>query len=125
MSNLLIVDDDQSASAALASLLRRYGHDVSCAHSVADALHRLRQEKPDLVLLDLGLPRIDGLDLLDALSGEPGMAAVPVAVFSGRDEPGAVEAARRLGACDYILKGSDWEQTYRRIQSCLAADADA
>ena len=125
MPNLLIVEDDQSTCTALAGLLRMHGHDVFCAHTVSDALRQMRQVKPDLMLLDLGLPGFDGLDLLDALGGEPGLAGVPVAVYSGRDEPDAVAEARRLGACEYIVKGADWEQTYRRIESCLSAEPDA
>ena len=127
MPNLLIVDDDRRTSAALAGLLRLHGHDVRCAHAVGPALHELRRDRPDLVLLDLGLPRVDGLDLLEALAEEPGLSAVPVAVYSGRSDPQAVAAAKRLGACDYIIKGADrWEHTYRRIESCLtAAAADA
>ena len=121
MPHLLIVDDDPGASAALAAVLRRYGHEVSCAASVGEALGRLRAHRPDLMLLDLGLPRVDGLEFLHALSGEPGLSAVPIAVLSGRDEPGAIETARRLGVCEYILKGEDWDQTYRRIESCLTA----
>jgi two-component system, OmpR family, KDP operon response regulator KdpE len=123
MPNLLIIEDDHSTSIALAALLRMHGHDVSCAHTVAEALHYLRAHKPDLMLLDLGLPRIDGLDLLDAIAGEPGLATVPIVVYSGRNEPATVETARRLGACDYIVKGERWEQIYRRIEFCLNADA--
>jgi DNA-binding response OmpR family regulator len=121
MSNLLIIDDDASQSAALAALLRREGHQVTQAASAGEALRHLRQDvcAPDLVLLDLGLPRVDGLDLLDALTDEPQFAGLRVAVYSGRDEPESRERSRRLGACDYIVKGTDWEQTYARIRSCL------
>ena len=125
MPNVLIVDDDQGSAAALAALLRTHGHDVACASSAGEALRQVRCLKPDLVLLDLGLPRVDGLDLLEAVVGEPALDAVAIAVYSGRDEPAAVDAARRLGACDYILKGGPWDDTYRRIESCLAAAAAA
>jgi CheY-like chemotaxis protein len=125
MPHLLIVDDEPGAAAAMAALLRRHGHEVSCAASVTEALRQLRAQRPDLMLLDLGLPRVDGLDFLHALAGEPGLSDIPIAVYSGRDEPGAIETARRLGACEYILKGDDWEQTYRRIESCLPTRPDA
>ena len=119
MANILIVDDDVSEAAALAALLQREGHETACAATAGEALSRLREVDPDLVLLDLSMPRVDGLDLLDALSGEPRFADLRVAVYSGREDPDAVRAARQMGACDYILKGSDWPATYRRIQSCL------
>jgi DNA-binding response OmpR family regulator len=122
MANLLIIDDDVQASTALAALLRREGHEVSCAPSAGEALSRLRQADPDLVLLDLTMPRVDGLDLFEALTDEPRFRNLRVAIYSGRDEPEALNAARRLGACDYIVKGGDWPQTYGRIKACLAGE---
>jgi DNA-binding response OmpR family regulator len=121
MANLLIIDDDVPASAALAALLRREGHQVACAPSAGEALSRLRQGEPDLVLLDLTMPRVDGLELFEALNDEPRFQGLRVAIYSGRDEPGAVDEARRLGACDYILKGGDWSHTYDRIKACLGS----
>lgn len=122
MANLLIIDDDVPASAALAALLRREGHQVTCAPTAGKALSQLRQGDPDLVLLDLTMPRVDGLDLLDAITDEPRFRGLRVAIYSGRDEPDALAAARRLGACDYIVKGGDWGQTYDRIKACLGGE---
>ncbi|HYO08000.1 MAG TPA: response regulator [Tepidisphaeraceae bacterium] len=123
MSSLLIVEDDSSTSAALGALLRMHGHDVASAQSAVEALSQLRRHQPDLVLLDLGLPRVDGLDLLDALADEPCFSGIPVVVYSGRAEPDTVTAAKQLGACDYIVKSEDWNQTYQRIEACLARTA--
>ena len=119
MARLLIIDDEPNAAAALAALLRQKGHDVACAETVGSGLSRLRKDRPDLVVLDLGLPRIDGLELLEALAGEPAFEDLRVAVYSGRDDPDAVELARRLGACDYIVKGASFTDTYARIEHCL------
>jgi CheY-like chemotaxis protein len=119
MAKLLIVDDDVPVAAALAALLQREGHETTCAQSAGEALSRLREVDPDLVLLDLSMPRVDGLDLLDALGDDPRYADLRVAVYSGREDPDAVRAARQMGACDYILKGENWSETYRRIRSCL------
>ena len=120
MSNLLVIEDDPETSTALVALLRMYGHDVACARTAGEAIGQLRQGTPDLMLLDLGLPHVDGLDLLGALTGEACFSGIPVVVYSGQDEPETVREARRRGACDYIVKGSSWEQTYQRIEACLA-----
>jgi DNA-binding response OmpR family regulator len=125
MASMLIIDDDAPASTALATLLRHEGHTVACAFSAGEALTRLRQADPDLVLLDLTMPRVDGLDLLEALTDEPRFRNLRVAIYSGRDEPDAVDCARRLGACDYIVKGGNWSQTYSRIRACLAGAEQA
>ena len=125
MASLLIIDDDVQSSTALAALLRREGHQVSCAPSAGDALSRLRQADPDLVLLDLTMPRVDGLELFEALTDEPRFRGLRVAIYSGRDEPASHDAARRLGACDYIVKGGDWPQTYDRIKACLTSETSS
>ena len=123
MSRVLIIDDDVSQSAALARLLQAKGHEAECAASAGQALSSLRQREPDLVLLDLSMPRVDGLDLLDALTGESRFDNLRIAVYSGRAEPAAFETARRLGACDFIVKGEDGQQTLSRILSHLDAEA--
>ena len=122
MANILIIDDDVQAATMLAALLKREGHEAACAHDAGAALSHLRHSDPDLVLLDLTMPRVDGLDLLDALTDEPRFARLRVAIYSGRDEPQALHEARRLGARDYIVKGAEWDETYRRIQGCLCDD---
>ena len=71
------------------------------------------------MLLDLRMPRVGGLDLLEALGNEGRFAHVPVALFTGTDDPDARSAAEQLGARDYILKGQDWPDTRSRIERCL------
>lgn len=119
MAKLLIIDDEMESSAALARLLRHEGHGAVSVQTAGEALEQLRHGLPDLILLDLTMPRVDGLELLDALAEEPDYALIPVAVFSGRDDAESIESARSRGAFDYILKGADWPQTYARIKSCL------
>ena len=123
MSRVLIIDDDVAQSAALARLIQAKGHEASCVSSAGQALTSLRQQEPDLVLLDLSMPRVDGLDLLDALGEEPRFENLRIAVYSGRAEPAAFEAARRLGACDFILKGENGPETLSRILAHLEAEA--
>jgi DNA-binding response OmpR family regulator len=124
MSSLLIIDDDTRTAEALALLLRREGHEAATVADAGKALEHLRRHDPDLVLLDLGMPRVDGMDLLDALKDEPRFSGLRIAVLTGRDDPQTAEAARRLGACDFIEKGVDWDTLYGRILTNLA-DASA
>lgn len=125
MAHLLIIDDDVSAADAMAALLRREGHEADVASTAREALATLRHAEPDLVLLDLTMPRVDGLDLLDALKDDPRFAGVRVAVYSGRGGPESVEAAERLGACDFIPKGGSWPSVYERIKANLRAGESA
>ena len=121
MSHVLIVDDNANQSAMVAALLRHAGHDAECAESAKEAVSCLRRREADLVLLDLEMPRVDGLDLLHALTTEPRFDAVRVIVYSGRTDPDAFAAAKRLGACDFIIKGDDAREALSRILSHLDA----
>ena len=119
MPSVLIIDDELASCAPVAALLRRDGIEATCVPNVLQALSVLRRREPDLVLLDLSMPRTDGLQLLDALMDEPRFAHLKVAVFSGRSDPETVETARRLGARDFIEKGQDWEHIHERIKAQL------
>ena len=123
MSQVLLIDDEQSSSAAVAALLRREGVEVACAPTALEALSRIRQSPPDLVVLDLGMPRTDGLDLLDALMDEPRFEDLRVVVFSGRCDPETVARAKELGARDFIEKGAAWEEVRGRLLSQLNGSA--
>src|SRR3982751_3112884 len=119
MAELLIVDDDAMAAGALAKLLQAKGHQTNCATTAGEALLYLRRSRPDLVLLDLYMPQAGGLDLLEALRSEMQFADIPVALYTGHDQPAARDAARQWGAQDYILKGQDWPDVCQRIEKCV------
>ena len=121
MARLLIIDDEPRLAMPLAEMLRRQGHEADYAGGAGAALSAMKQARPDLILLDLSMPRVDGLDLLDAIREEPALADVPVAVYSGRNDPESIAQAERLGACEFIVKGPDWENIYARIKAHLPA----
>ena len=123
MPNVLIIEDDSSSCSAIVSLLEREGIESVCASDAGEALAQLRRHDPDLVLLDLGMPRTDGLDLLDAMLDEPRFAHLKVVVFSGRTDPDTQEQARRLGAVDFIPKGTAWQHIRERILAQLELPA--
>lgn len=127
MSNLLIIDDDPNTCAPLVRLLHHAGHAARCAQGPAQALKYLREGDLDLVLLDLSMPGTDGFDLLQALAEDSRFAGVPVAVYSGLDDPDSVAHARRLGARDFLTKGMGWDHLSQRIEALLhqAPDPDA
>jgi DNA-binding response OmpR family regulator len=121
--NVLIIEDEPSSCSAVVSLLEREGIDAVCATDAREALAQLRRNDPDLVLLDLGMPRTDGLELLDAMLDEPRFAHLKVVVFSGRTDPDTQAQARRLGAVDFIPKGTSWQEIRQRIFAQLELPA--
>lgn len=117
---ILVVDDSPDTVRHLADiLLPMHGYQTSSALDGQSALEKIRREKPDLVILDLNLPRMTGLDVLGALALEEHQPAVILMTGYG-SEKNAVEAFR-LGARDYLVKPFTLEEVLGAVQRALAA----
>jgi two-component system KDP operon response regulator KdpE len=119
MSNetrILIVDDEPAIRRFLRSSLIAAGFAVEQAETGADALTLNRQAKPDLVILDLGLPDLDGLDVIKQLRAT---SAVPIIVLSVRNDESGKVAALDNGADDYVTKPFGVEEMLARIRTAL------
>ena len=124
MAQLLVVEDDERIRSAMMRALRERGHAVSSAGTALEGLRQAVEERPDLVLLDLGLPDLDGRELLRMLRA---VSSVPVIVATARDDDDSVVQALDAGADDYVLKPFQAGQLEARIRAVLrrAAGADA
>lgn len=121
---LLIVDDEPAIRRLLSAGLARAGYRVVEAGSARDALVAVQIDKPDAVLLDLGLPDRDGLELVPLIKG----SGAAVLVVSARDATDQKVAALDLGADDYVTKPFDTEEVLARVRTALrhrlSAEAD-
>jgi CheY-like chemotaxis protein len=88
MRLVLVVEDDEDTREALGEVLVDEGYSVSEASDGATALRRLRSQRPDVMLLDLGLPEMRGEELLRMKASDPALASIPVVVLSGIARPG-------------------------------------
>jgi two-component system KDP operon response regulator KdpE len=113
---VLIVDDEPQIRTLLKATLGRAGYSVVEASNAREALVSKSIDKPDLILLDLGLPDRDGLELVGALAAEPRSA---VLVISARDQTEQKVAALDLGADDYVTKPFDTEELLARVRASL------
>jgi two-component system, OmpR family, KDP operon response regulator KdpE len=113
---VLVVDDEPQIRTLLKATLARAGYSIVEASSAREALASKSIDKPDLVLLDLGLPDRDGLELVGALAAEPRSA---VLVISARDQTEQKVAALDLGADDYVTKPFDTEELLARVRASL------
>ena len=110
--SILIVDDDELNRYTLARRLTRDGFaNLGMASNGIEALAALRQDKFDLVLLDIMMPGLDGFGVLEAMKAAPSLAGSPVIVISANDDNSKFVRAIELGAMDYLAKPFD---PYRR-----------
>lgn len=124
-SRVLVVDDDLALARALAINLRAHGYQVVLAHNGRQALAEVARAHPAVVVLDLGLPDIDGLEVL---AGIRGWSGVPVIVLSARATSSEKVQALDVGADDYMTKPFGMDELLARIRVAVrrgAAAADA
>ena len=126
-AKILVVDDDAAIRRLLARTLDRAGYAVVEAGDARAALNALAIDRPDLVLLDLGLPDRDGLELLPILVRPPGPAGQTpaVIVLTAREAVEEKVAALDLGADDYVTKPFDTDELLARVRSSLRRAARA
>lgn len=115
-ARILLVDDEVPIQRAVAPLLRARGYDVEFAATGEEASQQLRSFAPDLVILDLGLPDMEGLDVCQRMRAE---SAVPIIVLSARGAEADKVASLDLGAEDYVTKPFGPEELLARIRVAL------
>lgn len=103
-SDVLLVDDEPICREPIARLLRLEGMAVTCAADGIEALRTMRASRPGMVLLDLTLPRLSGLDVLRVIRRSEEFRELPVIVLTGSTDPADMRCAALLGVSDYVLK---------------------
>jgi CheY-like chemotaxis protein len=117
---ILVVDDDQVAADSFTAILRHFGYQVISVANGAAALEYLGGGLPDLVILDLMMPDMNGLELLRCIRTDLKTAMVPVIMYSALDDEQWRAQARDAGASDYWIKGGfDFGELEEKIRSCL------
>jgi len=116
VSTVLVVDDEPRIRKALQVNLVARGYTVSLAATGEEALRSAREEPPDLVLLDLGLPGISGVDVIEGLRG---WTEVPIIVLSVREQESDKVAALDAGADDYVTKPFGMDELMARLRAAL------
>jgi DNA-binding response OmpR family regulator len=124
MPSILVVDDDGPAGDLVAALLRHFGYRTSCASSGDAALERLGDALPDLVLLDMMMPGMNGIEVLRRIRGNARTADLPVVMYSALDDEEWRAKAHYAGACDYWIKGEfDVGELEERVRERLPVSA--
>lgn len=116
---LLVVEDDADIQELIRVTLLKNGFQVACVEDGTSALNAVRTETYDLVLLDLMLPDMDGLDICKSLKRDPKTAVLPVVIVTAKREDADVVVGLELGADDYIVKPFSPRVLLARIQAIL------
>ena len=118
-SRVLFVEDDASLGASLAEGLQPDGIQLTVSADTEDAQLRLQREHFDLVLIDLGLPRVDGFALLEAMKADEHLHGIPVIILTAKNASADKVRAFDLGAVDYVTKPFELVELRARIRSAL------
>jgi two-component system alkaline phosphatase synthesis response regulator PhoP len=116
---ILSVDDEHDVTALVEFHLTRAGCEVVTAASGRDALKAVSHRKPDIILLDLMLPDIDGFGVCEILRRDPGTASIPVVILTAWATTDAKNLGLELGALDYLTKPFSPRQLTERVQKLL------
>jgi two-component system KDP operon response regulator KdpE len=116
VAHLLLIEDDPAIRTSLLRALRERGHAVAASHTAMDGLQTALAERPDLIVLDLGLPDLDGRELLRMLRA---VSTMPVIVATARDDEQEIVRVLDAGADDYLVKPFTAAQLDARVRAVL------
>jgi DNA-binding response OmpR family regulator len=120
MARVLVADDDADIRDLVAFKLTQSGHQVTAVEDGMAALRALREGPPDLVLLDIRMPGMSGLDVCRELRAAQETAALPVILITARSQEGDVELGFSAGADDYIVKPFSPRELSSRVNAVLS-----
>lgn len=116
---VVVADDDKSTAMLLTTILKHFHFACEVAHNGQEALELARKKRPELVLLDIAMPHMDGFEALSALRGDMATRKTPVILVTGRQEEADVVKGFALGAADYVTKPFTSGELMARINRVL------
>lgn len=119
MARVLVVDDDNSVRDVMRLILVRVGYEVAVAGNGLEALEEMQVRAADLVLLDVEMPGMNGLEFCGRLRANPAWQSIPVIMMTGRPVHGVPEKASSAGAFELVLKPFDRATLLEKIKAAL------
>lgn len=118
-ARILVADDDPVFRELAASCLTKAGYEVGLASEGAEAMSMLLGGRFDLAMVDLIMPRIDGLRLLGLIRATPKLRVLPILVVTSEEDPLVHKEGLQVGANDYLIKPIEWASLPERIETLL------
>ena len=122
---VLIVEDEADAAELFAEMMRVSGFRVRKTSSSTPALSMMTEEKPDIVLLDIMMPDISGLDILRQMRHDPVLANIPVVVVSAKSMPADIRNGMEAGASTYLTKPVGFLELKEAVERALGSQSSA
>jgi len=116
---VLVADDEEDIKVVLRMFLEAVGYEVVTAFDGLDALEQIKSTKPDVVLMDIMMPVIDGIEVVRQMKATPGIRDIPVVMLTAAAQSDMVERAIQAGAADYIVKPFEPETVQKAIEKVL------
>ncbi|MBZ9571937.1 response regulator [Patescibacteria group bacterium] len=104
MKKILLIEDEKILADMYKDKFTQSGYKISIAFDAREGMKLAKKEKPDLIILDILLPKENGVFFLEKLKGDPEVSSIPVVAFSNYDDPGTKKEALRLGVKAYFIK---------------------
>jgi two-component system, OmpR family, alkaline phosphatase synthesis response regulator PhoP len=123
-ARILVVEDEEEILELVSYNLTKEGYVVSAVTSGEDALRHIRQQPPDLVILDLMLPGVDGLEVCKSIKGDSATRDVPIIMLTAKSEEADIVTGLELGADDYVTKPFSRRVLLARVKAVLRRKAE-
>lgn len=117
--SVMIIEDEPDAAELFAEMMRLNGYRVLKTYSGTPAMTLIAQERPDVLILDIMMPGVSGLDILHAMRGDPSLAAIPVVVVSAKATPADIESGLQAGASIYLTKPVSYNDLKNAVDSLV------
>ena len=119
MSKILVAEDERDIRDLIAFTLQFAGFEVVLAANGADAVELASRERPDLILLDVRMPKMTGYQTCEVLKSMPEMSSIPIVFLSAKGQESEIQQGLDVGAVDYILKPFAPDDLTRQVQRIL------
>lgn len=119
MAKILIAEDERDIRDLITFTLRFAGHDVVTAVNGEEAVNLVRETRPDLILMDVRMPKMTGYEACKVLKGDVSTESIPVVFLSAKGQEAEVQTGLEAGAVEYILKPFSPDQLAERVQAIL------
>ena len=117
---ILFIEDEPALQKTFGDILKQEGYEMISALDGEEGLRKVKEKKPDLILLDLILPKVCGFDILKQLKADPETEDIPIIVLTNLEGTGDIEKALELGATTYLVKASySLEEVVEKVKKVL------